>query len=168
MGKVARLSSFALLPVEEIGHWLASLYSVFGIYMSAWLSLSGPFQQSDNLFSSIHNLSSILHVLKCWLLCFFFFFSVCFFSAGLAHWYPTDPHTIIMAAGPRRSHPRLCPSVKCHRITCGNDSLRCCHAAGTQLAVGQPTTVKDACRLMGFSNLKLNHFQCYFFQVKLE
>lgn len=100
--------------------------------------------------------------------CVFFFFSVCFFSAGLAHWYPTDPHTIIMAAGPRRSHPRLCPSVKCHRITCGNDSLRCCHAAGTQLAVGQPTTVKDACRLMGFSNLKLNHFQCYFFQVKLE
>lgn len=73
MGKVARLSSFALLPVEEIGHWLASLYSVFGIYMSAWLSLSGPFQQSDNLFSSIHNLSSILHVLKCWLLCFFCF-----------------------------------------------------------------------------------------------
>lgn len=96
------------------------------------------------------------------------FFSVCFFSAGLAHWYPTDPHTIIMAAGPRRNHPRLYPSVKCHRITCGNDSLRCCHAAGTQLAVGQPTTVKDACRLMGFSNLKLNHFQCYFFQVKLE
>lgn len=92
MGKVARLSSFALLPVEEIGHWLASLYSVFGIYMSAWLSLSGPFQQSDNLFSSIHNLSSILHVLKCWLLCFFLSFLFVFSQQA----WPTGTQQILI------------------------------------------------------------------------
>lgn len=47
LGRAARLSSFVLLPVEEIGHWLAPF--VLWIYFSAWLNLCGPFQQSDSL-----------------------------------------------------------------------------------------------------------------------
>lgn len=70
MGKVARLSSFALLPVEEIGHRLASLEFICP-HGSVCLAHSN---NQIILFSSIHNLSSILHVLKCWLLCFLFCF----------------------------------------------------------------------------------------------
>lgn len=103
--RFARLSSFVLLPVEEIAHCFASLSSVFGfVSQHGSVCLAHP-SKSNNLCRFINSWSLILHVLKCEFLLFL--------SAGLAHWHPTNPHTIIMAAGFRRGHPQLCPPVKC-------------------------------------------------------
>lgn len=119
--RFARLSGFVLFACRR--DWPVG-FPCF----SAWLSLSGPFQHWNNLcwFSKIWSL--IYRVLKCDSLVFLF-------SAGLAHWHPTDPHPIVMAAGPRCGHPQLRTPVNCGWITPGN--ARCLHSTGTQLEVGQ-------------------------------
>lgn len=101
-----------------------------------------PIQQSVNSSRFINRWSLMLCVLTCECLLFF--------SAGLAHWHPTDPHSIVMAAGPWRSYPQLCPPVECHRLSPGHSSRWCCHTAGTQLEVSHQMAVSVHTHLEGF------------------